>query len=54
MPKDSEEDPKLVCLLEQSYLKDESVTIAELVRDTIAKTGENVRIKRFARFELGN
>jgi elongation factor Ts len=54
MPKDSEEDPKLVCLLEQSYLKDESVTIAELVRDTIAKTGENIRIKRFARFELGN
>jgi elongation factor Ts len=53
MPKDSDEDPKLVCLLEQSYLKDESMTIGELVRDTIAKTGENVRIKRFARFELG-
>jgi elongation factor Ts len=53
MPKGSDEDPKLVCLLEQSYLKDESMTIGELVRDTIAKTGENVRIKRFARFELG-
>ncbi len=53
MPKGSDEDPKLVCLLEQSYLKDESMTIGELVRDTIVKTGENVRIKRFARFELG-
>ena len=53
MPKGSDEDPKLVCLLEQSYLKDESMTIGELVRDTIAKTGENMRIKRFARFELG-
>jgi elongation factor Ts len=53
LPKGSDEDPKLVCLLEQSYLKDESMTIGELVRDTIAKTGENVRIKRFARFELG-
>lgn len=53
MPKDSEEDPKVVVLLEQSYLRDESITIGELVRDTIAKTGENIRIKRFARFELG-
>ena len=53
MPKGSDEDPKLVCLLEQSYLKDESMTIGELVRNTIAKTGENMRIKRFARFELG-
>jgi elongation factor Ts len=41
-------------LLEQSYLKDESKTMADMVRDTIAKTGENIRIKRFARFELGN
>lgn len=53
VPNGSDEDPKLVCLLEQSCLKDESMTIGELVRDTIAKTGENVRIRRFARFELG-
>jgi elongation factor Ts len=53
MPADSKDDPKDVVLLEQPYLKDESKTIAELVRDTIAKTGENIRIKRFARFELG-
>ena len=53
MPAGSEEDPKDVVLLEQPYLKDESMTIGELVRDTIAKTGENIRIRRFARFELG-
>lgn len=53
MPGDSEEDPKVVVLLEQPYMKDDSLTIAELVRDTIAKTGENIRIKRFARFDLG-
>jgi elongation factor Ts len=53
MPVGSEDDPKEVALLEQAYLRDDSKTMAELVRDTIAKTGENIRIKRFARFDLG-
>jgi elongation factor Ts len=53
LPKGSKDDPKDVVLLEQPYIKDESMTVGELVRDTIAKTGENIRIKRFARFELG-
>ena len=53
VPADSDEDPKEVVLLEQPYLRDESKTVADLVRETIAKTGENIRIKRFARFELG-
>ena len=53
LPKDSEDDAKTVCLLEQPYLRDESKTIGDLVREAIAKTGENIRIKRFARFELG-
>lgn len=53
MPEGSEEDPEVVCLLEQSYLKDESKTMAEMVKETIAKTGENIRIRRFARLELG-
>lgn len=53
MPEGSEEDPRVVCLLEQSYLKDESKTIGDMVKDTIGKTGENIRIRRFARFELG-
>lgn len=53
VPEDNEEDPKVIVLLEQPYLRDESKTIGDLVRETITKTGENIRIKRFARFELG-
>ena len=53
VPADSDEDPKAIVLLEQPYLRDESKTIGDLVREAIARTGENIRIKRFARFELG-
>jgi elongation factor Ts len=53
MPEGSDDDPKTAVLLEQHYLRDESKTVGELVTETIAKTGENIRIKRFARFELG-
>jgi elongation factor Ts len=40
-------------LLEQPYIRDSSKTIGELVTTIAASTGENVRIKRFKRFELG-
>lgn len=40
------------CLLEQQYIKDDKKTINDLLQETIAKTGENMRIKRFARFDL--
>ena len=53
LPGDSKEDPKAVVLLMQPYLQDESKTVQDLLNDTIAKTGENIRIRRFARFELG-
>jgi elongation factor Ts len=42
-----------VCLLNQPYVKDDKISIKELVTSHIAKFGENIRIKRFARFELG-
>lgn len=41
------------CLLEQAYVKDDSLTIATLLKEMIAKIGENIVIRRFARFELG-
>ncbi len=41
-------------LLTQAFIKDNSRTIGDLVQDTIAQTGENVRISRFSRFELGS
>ena len=41
------------CLLLQDFIKDPSKTIGELVTETVAKTGENIKIRRFARFALG-
>ena len=41
-------------LLTQPFIKDSSRTIGDLVKDAIATTGENVRITRFSRFELGS
>lgn len=42
-----------VCLLEQAYVKDMDITIQQLLTETIAKVGENISIKRFARFRIG-
>lgn len=41
-----------VCLLRQPFLKDEDKTVEELLKETIAKTGENIRITRFTRFAM--
>jgi len=49
----AEGDPKDVVLLLQPFVQDESRTIQDLVSETIGKTGENIRVRRFARFELG-
>ena len=51
---DNESDPREVCLLLQPFIKDEKVTIGDLVTEVIRRTGENIRIHRFARFELGH
>ncbi|QTA82501.1 Elongation factor Ts [Desulfonema limicola] len=42
------------CLLEQAYVKDPNTTIKDYLNEVIAKTGENITIKRFARFQLGD
>lgn len=41
------------CLLEQPYLRDESITIEQLIKEHIAKFGENITVRRFARFKVG-
>jgi elongation factor Ts len=41
------------CLYEQHFIRDEGVTIKELVDQTIAKIGENIAIRRFSRFKVG-
>ena len=45
-PEDAEE------LQKQPYIKDESITVAEFVKRTIAQVGENIRVERFCRYEL--
>jgi elongation factor Ts len=42
-----------VCLLDQKFIKDTAITVGTLVSNMIAKTGENVVIRRFTRFQLG-
>jgi elongation factor Ts len=42
-----------VALLEQPYIRDAGRRIGEMITDTIARPGENIRIRRFARFRLG-
>jgi elongation factor Ts len=42
------------CLLLQPYIKDPTKLIKDLVTEAIAKIGENIKVRRFVRFELGN
>jgi len=42
-----------VCLTEQKFVKNQDVTVGTLISNMIAKTGENIMIRRFARFQLG-
>jgi elongation factor Ts len=49
-----EEIPAEEVLLKQAFIRDAGITVEDLVRNTIAKTGENIVIRRFARFELGS
>jgi elongation factor Ts len=42
-----------MCLLDQPYIKDQSITVEELIKQSIAKLGENIQVRRFSRFVLG-
>jgi len=42
-----------VCLVEQKFVKNQDITVGTLISNMIAKTGENIVIRRFARFQLG-
>lgn len=43
-----------VCLLDQPFVKNDQQTVRGVLQDLIAKTGENIKIKRFARYEIGD
>ncbi|HXJ70772.1 MAG TPA: translation elongation factor Ts [Verrucomicrobiae bacterium] len=42
-----------VCLLEQPFIKDDKIVVGDLVKQMSSKTGENIVVRRFARFHLG-
>jgi len=42
-----------VCLLEQPFIKEQSISIKELIAQKVAKLGENITVRRFARFKVG-
>jgi elongation factor Ts len=44
---------KEVCLLEQPYIKDDKKTVEDLIKEYIAKLGENIQVRRFTRYEIG-
>ena len=43
-----------VCLYEQPFIKDQTVSISQLIATTIGKLGENITVRRFARFKVGD
>ena len=49
----AETDPQAACLLSQPSIKEPTKTVQEIIAETIAKVGENIKVRRFARFELG-
>ena len=53
LPSDSDGDPRDLCLLAQPFIKDPNRSVQDLINDSIAKTGENIRVRRFQRFQLG-
>ncbi len=44
---------KETCLLEQQYVKNTDITITDLIHEIVAKTGESISVRRFARYQLG-
>lgn len=52
--KDDEDRPiEEICLLDQSYIKDPSRIVHDVVQEVISRVGENVKVRRFSRFALG-
>ena len=42
-----------VCLLEQPFIREPGKTVEQLIKEVVARTGENVVVRRFARFQIG-
>lgn len=53
IPADSGLEAATSALLSQPFIRDQAVTIKDLINQTIAKTGENIKVSRFVRYEVG-
>lgn len=42
-----------ICLLNQTFVKNDQLTVDEAIKQVVAKTGESIKVRRFARFEIG-
>ena len=54
IPEEADMEPQSACLLLQPYIRDQDRTVRDVIIETIAKVGENIKVSRFVRFELGN
>jgi elongation factor Ts len=54
IPGEALANPEEACLLEQPFIKDPAMTINDLVSNVMARMGENIRVRRFERFALGD
>jgi len=53
VPEGVDIEPEVACLLLQPYIKHPDKTVQDIIAETIARVGENVKVSRFARFEVG-
>jgi len=53
VPEGADTNAENACFLMQPYIKDLARTVQDVINETIARVGENIRVSRFARFELG-
>ena len=54
IPEGADIEPETACLLLQPHIKDLDKTVQDIINETIAKVGENIKVSRFVRYELGN
>ena len=53
IPEGSEVDSQEECLMQQPFIKDPTLTVQDLVNDSAGKLGENIKVRKFSRFSLG-
>jgi elongation factor Ts len=52
VPQGTEIEPETGCLLSQAFIKDPTKSVQDIINETIAKVGENIKVSRFIRYEL--